>query len=106
MDDVIVKVVYPLIDKKSGKESGYYTMTAYDNYQLNKVKYIRGNSMIFASDLRNRPSNVQLLSRRPKTIEESADYDKWKCSYSILRGTTSSVDYVAAYASFKMLTGK
>ena len=102
----VVKVVYPLIESKTGIKSNYYTMTAYDTYTYNKIKYIRGNPEFYTNDLRKRNSCYKLLEFRPKTIEESEGIKDWKCEYNPRSKRPSANDYIASYASYKMLTGK
>lgn len=103
----MVRVIYPLINILTGKKSDYYTMTNYDVYKYNKIKYKRGNPVFFTDDLEGRNNCYQLIQYMPKTIEESDDYSKWKYEYnSHVRKATNNVDYVASYASYRMLTGK
>lgn len=102
----VVRVVYPLIDSKTKQKSQYYTMTNYDKYKHGRHVYYRGEPMFFAEDLKGRSRNYQLLEFKPLTIEEMDGFNKWLCTYDTKRKSQNSSDYIAAYASYKMITGK
>ena len=79
----IVKVVYPLYNKKTKVFSGLYTGTDFDVHIYNKVKYVRGEPMFFAQDLTNKSKVYKYISECPKTIEEGPDFTSaWKYIYS------------------------
>lgn len=103
----IVKVVYPLYNKKTKVFSGLYTSTNYDVYKYNKVKYVRGEPMFFAEDLTNKSKVYKHISECPKTIEEGPDFTSaWKRSYSndiVIRDSSNTVE---AYVTQVWLTGK
>ena len=102
----VVRVVYPLINAKTKQRSQYYTMTVYNKYKYNKDVYYRGEPLFFAEDISERGPNYQLLKFKPITIEEMPDFNKWKCTYEPQYKSQNSSDYLAAYASYKMITGK
>lgn len=103
----IVKVVYPLYNKKTKVFSGLYTGTNYDVYKYNKVKYIRGEPMFFAEDLTNKSKVYRHIRECPRTIEEDPGFvSAWKCGYSndiVVRDSNSTIE---AYVTKVWLTGK
>lgn len=104
----VVKVVYPLYNKKTKVFSGLYTSTNYDEYKYNKVKYVRGEPMFFAADLTNKSNKYKHISECPKTIEEGPNFTSmWKHTYSdgaIISDNNNNT--VEAYVTQVWLTGK
>lgn len=102
----MVRVVYPLVDASTKKQSEYYTMTIYDLYKYKGRKYFRGKAMFFAEDLEDRPKYYKHINDIPKVIEDGEFFCDWKYSYNKKYHAMSSIDYVASVASYQMLTGK
>lgn len=79
----IIKVIYPLYNKKTKVFSGLYTCTNYDEYKHNNAKYVRGDAMYFAENLKNKSEKYKHISEMPKVIEDGPDFTQsWKYSYS------------------------
>lgn len=101
----MIKAIYPLLFAKTKEESGLYTMTCYDVYKHGKLKYIRGEVLLYTDD---HTDNEHFMSMEniPLTIEESENYKEWKCSYNYLGKPASNIDYIAGAVAYSMLTKK
>ena len=99
----MIKVVYPLLHIKTKEESGLYTMTCYDKYKHNKLKYIRGNPLFFTDKAHSKYKSIKEI---PKTIEDDETISEWQFSYNVSSKHVSSVDYIAGVISYSMLTKK
>lgn len=74
-----VVAIYPLLEYKTGKESGLYTSTCFDLYiDKNKKKYVRGHVQLFS----NVNSPLFTPFNKIPAIIEQVDYEDWKCSYN------------------------
>ena len=101
----IVLVIYPLINKKTRKESGLYTMTAYDLYKYKKDKYVRGEPIFYAEDLTNKPDYYRDINNVPMVIED-CDLTDWKFEYdtNIFGNSANGSDkLLKAYLSRELL---
>lgn len=102
----MIKVVYPLINMKSKKESGWYTMTYYDIYKYKGTKYVKGDPLFYTDEYISECNYYIPMEYAPLTIEESDNYKEWKCSYAPRSKSVSNVDYIAGAVSYSMLTKK
>lgn len=102
----IILVVYPLLNKKTNKETGLYTKTNYDLYKYKKDKYVRGEPIFYAEDLTNKPNYYKDINEAPKVIEDF-DMTGWKCEYETsVFGTVQSNNkdkLLSAYLSRELL---
>lgn len=102
----MIKVVYPLLLAKTKEESGLYTMTCYDVYKHKRVKYVRGEALLYVDDDHSGCEYFRPMKDIPLTIEESDSYKEWKCVYKYSGSSASNVDYIAGVVSYSMLTKK
>lgn len=98
-----VVAIYPLLEYKTGKESGLYTSTCFDLYMNTKTKkkYTRGDVQLF-SDV-NSPLYTP-FDKIPATIEQSKEYHIWKNSYN-LKIKKDNSRLVNAYVSRQLTRG-